>query len=124
MGKEYTRDEIVSLQSDMTPGSWRWVDQCLVDKHGRTILRISRTEFNQPYCIYTPVKADAEFIAAAPDIVRSLLAEIERLQQELEIANQLYCPTCGYPVEEINRNGLYIAARCDWCNEVVHIEKE
>lgn len=37
---------------------------------------------------------------------------------------QLVCPTCGFPVEEINRNGLYIAARCGWCNEVVHIAKE
>jgi hypothetical protein len=55
---------------------------------------------------------------------QELEAENARLLTEIEIVKHLVCPTCNFPVEEINRNGLYIAARCDWCNEVVHIEKE
>jgi hypothetical protein len=72
-----------------------------------------------PDCAWNNIKIDSN-----DNRIAELEAENERLRSEIKIAENLVCPTCGFPVEEINRNGLYIAARCDWCNEVVHIEKE
>lgn len=76
--------EIKAQLAAITPGEWRdivnvcghlevWAHDCVVCDMGNTEV-IDRIVYN-----------DAEFIAAAPSIVRELLAEVERLNQYAHI---------------------------------------
>ena len=84
--KEYTHDEVVKLMADITPGSWEAFNygEWESDTPDDNAFWLNGPEFVE-YDVYSLFsESDAKFIAAAPDIVRSLLAEVERLQRELE----------------------------------------
>lgn len=81
---EWTHDEIVRLLAEITPGPWvARVDKTRPDWHIVYSVKHPIDIAHIPPWM-TMVVPNAQFIAAAPEIVRTLLAEIERLKEELE----------------------------------------
>ncbi len=104
---KYSIEEIKTLLEGITPGAWaaeevqyQWKTSNALGKH---IL-----------CIYT--EPDAKFIAAAPTIIRDLLAENERLSAKLGFYDNK-CPVCNSTL------GLLHADACPLCAARKEVER-
>lgn len=84
----------------ITPGPWWWTAETRArlialgaDKHELTDAR----EIIRCAALLHPGEADARFIAAAPDLVRKLAAEVEKLRaQPVELSAQLLADAAGW----------------------------
>lgn len=88
------------LLQDITPGPWEWHDEgnpsnpwitrkIVRDNepfHELNVLKVRMARNARDECCWPPSPADAEFIAAAPQLVDRLLAGLDGATMEIEIA--------------------------------------
>ncbi|MDV6309932.1 hypothetical protein [Gordonia amicalis] len=86
------------LLQGITPGPWEWHDEgnprnpwitrkIIRDNepfHELNVLKVRMARNARDECCWPPSPADAEFIAAAPEITQRLLDEVARLDAEIE----------------------------------------
>lgn len=85
---KYTTEEIKGLLEGITPGEWKYVVRGHTSRYGDHVDHIQLPNNLCADVIHPPAQgkeasiANAQFIAAAPSIIRDLLAEVERLDAE------------------------------------------
>lgn len=85
---KHSIEEIKKMLAEITPGEWKYVVRGHTSRYGDHVDHIQLPNNLCADVIHPPAQgkeasiANAQFIAAAPSIIRDLLAEVERLDAE------------------------------------------
>jgi hypothetical protein len=120
--QKWSHEDIEKLMEGITPGKW---DACIADNGGFNIeiykggfiidkggfIIASRNGYPD-WPVKEESQANAQFIAAAPDIIRQLLAEIAEKEKEMSTCRKCGCTTPCRCTQYSDRESLCANCGC------------